>query len=425
MNLANYYEQFQGLQGANRSIAYTGYGNAKREVMAVDYGAVWQVAKTVSIEDQVNYNNAHQPGISGLTSGTTVTVPTTAGQETINNTTGLTTCTTTNGTTTPVTTSPAGCKPTTSAITGGAAIGGTQAGYFGQRFMTNDSRPTLGCDAAQHLYPHVPLSGSPDLRRPGNCASQRSDPAQQHDFRRGDHSSKRWDPSPRPCARPTTGISTAAPRYLTPTTPLRRWDSGSSSTTGCTPSTAPKSWATVSGAFNDLERHNNTNNNQNFPGNTTPYFGPLNHVDHSRFASFGTELFPNERYGLDLNYSYSDVYMSDNICFQGAANAMPGGGSRTCRCRRGRFALRRRRSRPRVEQRALWAGQGFSGRSHAVRIGRLHVHADQEVPLQPRLSRQLRQRQPVLHRCQRRQWLRSCPTTRLPLSVLIGRCIPV
>ena len=46
MNLPNYYEQFQGLYGANRSIAYAGYANAKREVMAVDYGIVWQLAKT-------------------------------------------------------------------------------------------------------------------------------------------------------------------------------------------------------------------------------------------------------------------------------------------------------------------------------------------------------------------------------------------
>ena len=42
MNLPNYYEQFQGLQGANRSIAFGGNANAKREVMAIDYGVVWQ-----------------------------------------------------------------------------------------------------------------------------------------------------------------------------------------------------------------------------------------------------------------------------------------------------------------------------------------------------------------------------------------------
>ena len=39
----------------------------------------------------------------------------------------------------------------------------------------------------------------------------------------------------------------------------------------------PKPWATVSGAFNDLERHNNTNNTD-----TPPADGPLQHVDHSR-----------------------------------------------------------------------------------------------------------------------------------------------
>ena len=86
MNLPNYYEQFQGLQGANRSIAYAAYANAKREVMAADYGIVWQAAKTVSLEDQMNYSNVHQPGTAVFTGGTTVTVPTTAGQETINNT---------------------------------------------------------------------------------------------------------------------------------------------------------------------------------------------------------------------------------------------------------------------------------------------------------------------------------------------------
>ena len=52
MNLPNYYEDFQGLTRANRSIAYAGFANAKREVVAVDYGIVWQATKTVSLEDQ-------------------------------------------------------------------------------------------------------------------------------------------------------------------------------------------------------------------------------------------------------------------------------------------------------------------------------------------------------------------------------------
>jgi hypothetical protein len=87
----------------------------------------------------------------------------------------------------------------------------------------------------------------------------------------------------------------------------------------------PKTWATVSGAFNDQERHNNTNNEQNSPGNTVGYAGPLDHVDHSRVVSIGTELFPNDHYGVDFSYNYSDVYMSDNICYlANASAALPG-----------------------------------------------------------------------------------------------------
>ena len=83
----------------------------------------------------------------------------------------------------------------------------------------------------------------------------------------------------------------------------------------------PKPWATISGAYNDLEHHNNTNNNQAaVAANDGPaYAGPLDHVDYSRVAGMGAELFPNEHYGIDFNYAYSDVYMADNICYLGGA----------------------------------------------------------------------------------------------------------
>ena len=323
MNLANYYEQFQGLQGANRSIAYTGYANAKREVVAVDYGLVWQLSKTVSLEDQVNYNNAHQPGIAGFISGTTVTVPTTAGQETINST-GLTTCTTTNGTTTPVTTSPAGCKPTTSAITGGPAIGGTQAGYFGQMFTTNDV--TIRWDATPRSTYTLTYRYQDHLISEGQGTAPHNIPVPLNNTTSGEVT-----------IHQNGGTLTVALR------PANNWDlNGSAEVAYADNAFTPmgfrqlqhyrvhtiyraKSWATISGAFNDLERHNNTSNNLNFPG-TPALPASLEHMDHSRFISFGTELFPNDRYGLDLNYSYSDVYMADNACFQGAASVLPGGG---------------------------------------------------------------------------------------------------
>jgi hypothetical protein len=83
----------------------------------------------------------------------------------------------------------------------------------------------------------------------------------------------------------------------------------------------PKPWATLSGAFNDLERHNNTYNT-----GTPNLDGPLDHVDHSRVASMGAVLAPNEHYGFDFNYSYSDVYTSTNICYlSGAYTGVAGG----------------------------------------------------------------------------------------------------
>jgi hypothetical protein len=41
--------------------------------------------------------------------------------------------------------------------------------------------------------------------------------------------------------------------------------------------------------------------------------------------SVGAALYPNEHYGLDLNYAYSDVYTSTNTCYQGVATVLPGG----------------------------------------------------------------------------------------------------
>jgi hypothetical protein len=91
----------------------------------------------------------------------------------------------------------------------------------------------------------------------------------------------------------------------------------------------PKSWATISGVYNDLERHNNTNNTGAVPAAgglpAATYDGPLDHVEHSRAVSLGANLMPTEHFGLDLNYVYTDVYTATNICFQGAAGFLPGG----------------------------------------------------------------------------------------------------
>ncbi|HVN93912.1 MAG TPA: hypothetical protein VMT38_09455 [Terracidiphilus sp.] len=319
MNLPNYYEMFQGLQGANRSISYAGSATAVREVVAVDYGIVWQLSGKISIEDQFNYSNAHQPGTAAANTGTTVTVPTTAGQETINNTT-LTSCTTINSTTN----SPAGCKPNTSVPSGSPAIGTTQAGYFGQRFTTNDA--TLTWDATPHSTYSLTWRYQEHLISEGQGTAAHNIPIPANNTTSGEVTIHENGAILTAALHPASSLvlngSVEAmfnDNVFTPMGFRQLWHVRVHAIY------RPNSWATISGAFNDLERHNNTNNNQSFPGNTTPYFGPLNHVDHSRIVSFGTELFPNDRYGLDLNYSYSDVYLSSNSCFQGAANVMPGG----------------------------------------------------------------------------------------------------
>jgi hypothetical protein len=311
MNLPNYYESFQGLDGANRELSGAAAASARREVMAFDYGIVWQATKIVSVEDQITYSNVRQPGTAVETGGTTVTVPTTVGQETINNT---------NLTSTAVTTGNAPSLPTE----GGPGIASPLAAYFGQKFATNDL--TVSWDATPRATFSFTYRYQDHLIAEGQGTAAHNIPIPANNTASGEVT-----------IHQNGGIFNAALR------PTKNWELNGSveamyNDNAFTPMGfrqlrhyrvhtiyRPKTWATVSGAFNDLERHNNTNNNQNFAGNTAPYFGPLDHVDHSRVVSLGTELFPNDRFGFNFNYAYSDVYMADNICFQGAASVLPGG----------------------------------------------------------------------------------------------------
>jgi hypothetical protein len=71
----------------------------------------------------------------------------------------------------------------------------------------------------------------------------------------------------------------------------------------------PRGWATLSATFNDLERRNNVTN--------------VNHLDHSRSFALAATLMPNERYGLDLSYGYSDIFSRTTLCY--AATPVPVG----------------------------------------------------------------------------------------------------
>jgi hypothetical protein len=316
MTMPNYYENFAGLDGAVRSITYTGAASAERHVVAADYGIEWQSTRTMSLADQVNFSNVHQPGVANISAGATLVTPTTAGSETTNYTGQL-----------------AAGK---SATTEGSPNGMPSPAYFGQKLLTNDS--TVSWDAS----PRTTLSLTYRYRQHVIAENEYSAAAGTAPVDPGGNPGN--FPIPLGAATNGTvtieengGILSAAVR------PATNWSiSGSAELIYAdnvfTPvgarqsqhyrahtSYRPTTWATLSGAFNDYERHNNTNNNQASVAAGAPYEGPLNHVDRSREASINAMMIPDGRVSIDVNYAYSDVYTATNICFDnGATSTLPG-----------------------------------------------------------------------------------------------------
>jgi hypothetical protein len=324
MNMPNYYDSYQGLNETAvktgtpavttgyygvRSLSYAGYANAKREVLAADLGFVWDTTKTFSLSDQVSFSSVHQPGTANLTSGITQKTPTDTaaayGSASINYPTLITTTAATGAST----------------FEGSPTIGTPLPGYFGQNFVTNNltgtwdasSRATLSLTYRHET--HTIAQGFPHNTPLGVGATTNGTVTINQDG----------------------GIFSAAVR------PSANWDINGSvevlyADNAFTPVGArqtkhyrvhtkfrPKPWATISGAYNDQERHNNTNNNAAaVAAGDDPYEGPLNHIDYSRIASLGAVLSPNEHYGLDFNYAYSDVYTATNICYDNGAQNAPG-----------------------------------------------------------------------------------------------------
>jgi hypothetical protein len=310
MRLPNYYDEFNGLSKTNLSLIYTAAASARRKVMAIDYGVVWQVAKTFDIEDQFTFSNVQQPGTTTLTSLTTVATPATANNEIFNYPTPITTVV--NAPTT----------PPTGTFEGSGSIGVPSPDFFGQKRVNNDF--TLSWDAT----PRTTFSFT---------------------YRYGRHTIAEGIPHNAPLAVNTTSNGTVEINenggiFNVALRPTENWEINGSiemlySDNAFTPMTPrqtkqyrvhtiyrPRPWATISGSYNDVEHHNNTNNAQaDVAASGGPaYAGPLDHVDYSRVVGLAAELFPNDHYGIDFNYAYSDVYMADNICYLGGATtALP------------------------------------------------------------------------------------------------------
>ncbi len=301
MNLPSYEDSFEGLVAgsatnpATRSIAYLGNASGRREVLAADYGIFWQTSERVSLAEQIDYSTWHQPGTTEFASGTTLTTSLNP-NETINSAT-LTTKIAAQG---------------ASTLEGSPSIGVPAHGFMGQLYITNNL--TAGWDVSSRTTISFTYR------------------YQDHDIAEGTPHN-----APLPLGAVTGGTVTIhenAGILNVATRPAPNWDLNGSVEVGyndnaLTPVSPrqlrhyrvhtvykPKAWATVSGVFNDLERHNNTNNNQAaVSAGDDPYEGPLDHVDHSRFVSMTASLAPGEHYTFDFSYSYTDVYAATNICF--------------------------------------------------------------------------------------------------------------
>jgi hypothetical protein len=307
MSLPNYYDDFRGLAGTTRETTYIGNARAKREAIAADYGVTWQVLKKLSISEQIDYSNVHQPGVANITSATTVTSAT----PNINSTTLTTTVI--NTAINPIT------GKATSTFEGSPSVATPLFDFFGQKFITNnvtaqyDATDRTTFTLTYHHQQHTIGEGAANTT--GYLAGITNFTINEDGGIFG------------VALRPTNNWNINgsvevlyADNVFTPVAP-RQLKHYRIHTTY-----RPKTWATFSGAYNDLERHNNTNNT-----GIASVDGPLLHVDHSRTASLNAVLMPNEHYGFDISYAYSGVYTATNICFlgQAASATIPGAATPT------------------------------------------------------------------------------------------------
>ena len=288
-NLANYYENFQGLDGSIRNATLTGNAIAHRRMVSSDFALTWQANPTISLSEQFDFSNLHQPGYANITPGITQNAPKTAGNETISYSGPLL----------------AGANFSVEGNPSGAPL----YGYFGQRFFTNNA--TLSWDATPkstftftyRYRTHSIIQGA------GSGPSSSVVTIQEN----GGILNIALRPTPQWRVNGTAEFL-YADNALTPIGPRQTRHYRVHTLYKLRP------WATISGSFNDLERHNNT-----FNTGVTPIDGPLQHEDHVRNVGAGITLAPNERYGLDASYDYSDVYISTNACYlNGATATLPG-----------------------------------------------------------------------------------------------------
>jgi len=284
LNMPNYFENAWGLNGTARNEYFSASGTANRAVYSADFGAVWQATKDFSLSDQVSLMANAQTGNLTVSGYTKLATPTTAGTETINYT-GTLVSTLTTG----------------SGLVAGMSSG-TGYSYFGNQQLTNNLTaawtPTPKANLSltyrwsnRNIGVYSPLVYSSPVR--STTAITENGVILNVAYR----VTSNWDINGSVEAlyddNAFTAMSPRQVRHYRVHTKFR-----------------PEKWATISAAFNDMERHNNTNN-----AGLPAVYGPLNHVDQSRTASVTGALTPNEHVAVNFDYAYSKVYTATNICY--------------------------------------------------------------------------------------------------------------
>jgi hypothetical protein len=263
MNLPNFYESFNGLESRTtlRASTTTGYATAKRVNVSADYGVVWQVTDKVSLSEQYDFWDFRQPAFNSLSevdqTGTSMLTAPGAPQA-------------------PDVTSASsflGQKTQTNTVSIGWQASPRASISLGYRYRSRALNRSM--TAETDALPDG-TAYTLDLHENGGILGFALRPTPQ--WRVNGSVEAMY------ANRTYTQISPRALQHYQVRASYK-----------------PKDWATISGAFNDLERRNNV--------------AYVNHLDHSRSMTLGASLMPNEHYGLELNYGYVDVFSQTSLCF--------------------------------------------------------------------------------------------------------------
>jgi len=277
-NVADYQEYFNGLESRTTLRAATTTGNAhtRRISTAVDYGIEWQASKSVSLSDQYDFDNFRQPGTSNLTEvdqlGTSMLVSPGAASA-------------------PSTTvshySLAHKSQTNTLIVAWQASGWLEMS-LGYRYR---ARSIVVARAVPTDDPPTIENYTVDIHEQGALLGLTLRPLRE--WRINFNLEQGW-----------------ADAAYTQTSP-RQFQHYVLRTTY-----KPKPWASLSGAFNDVEKRDNIT--------------LVNYLAHTRIFSGTASITPSEHIGFDASYGYIDIFSQSVNCFDdtvapAGAIAMPVG----------------------------------------------------------------------------------------------------